>query len=67
MLTRELICPGERLLDAFAKVADVLVEATVSNAQQSRTLAKTPEQLIPRLMSGEICFAEIEKGLEAIA
>lgn len=65
--TFKLICPGERLLDAFARVAEPLVEATVSNAQQSRTLAQTRDLLLPKLMSGEICLAEAEKGLEAVA
>lgn len=65
--TFKLICPGERLLDAFAKVAEPLVEATVSNAQQSRTLARTRDLLLPKLMSGEIRFAEAEKGLEEVA
>ncbi len=65
--TFNLICPGERLLEAFAKVAEPLVDATVSNAQQSRTLAKMRDLLLPRLMSGEIRLADAEKGLEAVA
>ena len=65
--TFKLICPGEQLLDAFARIAEPLVEAIVSNAQQNRTLAKIRDLLLPRLMSGEIRLAEAEKRLEAVA
>ena len=64
--TFELVYPGERVLNAFAKIAEPLVEGTVSNALQVRTLAQTRDLLLPKLMSGEIRLTEAEKAVEAV-
>ena len=63
--TFELVYPGKRVLDAFAKAAEPLIEGSVSNALQSRTLAQTRDLLLPKLMSGEISLSEAEKMVEA--
>lgn len=61
----EIVVPSVELLDAFCHAAAenlVLVEA---NKAESRTLAKTRNLLLPRLMSGELRLAEAEQLVEA--
>ena len=52
--TFEILQPGQALLRAFASVAQPLLDRTVVNALQSRTLAQTRDLLLPKLISGEI-------------
>ena len=39
----------------------------IANAHESRTLARTRDLLLPKLMSGEIRFVEAEKANGAVA
>ena len=50
-----------------ATIVEPLLERTVTNVLESRTLAQTRDLLLPKLMSGEIRLAEAVKGLEAVA
>ena len=65
--TFKLTHPGDGVLGAFATIVEPLLERTVTNALESRTLAQTRDLLLPKLMSGEIRLAEAVKGLEAVA
>lgn len=57
--TFRLLHPGTELLSAFGEIARSLIDATVKNATESRTLAQTRDLLLPRLMSGELRVADI--------
>lgn len=59
--TFRLLHPGTELLSAFGEIAGSLIDATVKNATESRTLAQTRDLLLPRLMSGELRVAEAER------
>ena len=65
--TFKLTHPGDGVLGAFATIVEPLLERTVTNVLESRTLAQTRDLLLPKLMSGEIRLAEAVKGLEAVA
>lgn len=65
--TFELIFPGERVFKAFARVAEPLVEATVSNALQARVLVGLRDLLLPRLMSGKVDLTEAKRAVETAA
>ena len=65
--TFELIHPGEHVFQAFANVAEQILEGTVSNAMESRSLAQMRDLLLPKLISGEIRLREAEKAVEAVA
>jgi len=64
--TFRLLHPGTELLSAFGEIAGSLIDATVKNATESRTLAQTRDLLLPRLMSGELRLAEVERIAEAV-
>jgi type I restriction enzyme S subunit len=64
--TFQLLHPGNKLLEAFGSITQTLIEATVRNAIESRTLAQTRDLLLPRLMSGELRVADVDQGLEAV-
>ena len=60
-------CPPDGVLSVLSHTISPLVELTVENELEIRTLAQTRDLLLPKLMSGEIRLAEAEKGLEAVA
>ena len=60
-------CPPDGVLSVLSHTISPLVELTVENELEIRTLARTRDLLLPKLMSGEIRLAEAEKGLEAVA
>lgn len=64
--TFRLLHPGKSLLSAFGEIAEALIDATVKNATESRTLAQTHDLLLPRLMSGELRVAEAERIMEEV-
>jgi type I restriction enzyme S subunit len=65
--TFRLLHPGTELLSAFGEIAGSLIDATVKNATESRTLAQTRDLLLPRLMSGELRVAEAERLVGEVA
>jgi type I restriction enzyme S subunit len=50
----QLVHPSAPVLDAFHALADGLYRRVVTNEQQSRSLARTRDELLPRLLSGAI-------------
>ena len=60
-------CPPDSVLAVLGQTIGPLVDLTVENALETRTLAQTRDLLLPKLMSGEIRLAEAKKGLEAVA
>ena len=59
--------PPEQIARTFQSLAQPLIERVSTNIHESRTLSKTRDLLLPRLMSGEIRLAEAEKATEAVA
>lgn len=55
------IDPGLKLLQAFSRIAEPLVDQIVRNGQESRTLAEARDVLLPKLMSGQIRVSQAEK------
>ena len=58
---------GPEVSAAFEKVVGPLFKQVRLNAEHTRTLSLTRDLLLPKLMSGEICLAEAEKAMEAVA
>ena len=52
---------------ALAALVEPLVDGVIANAQESHTLAKTRDLLLPKLMSGEIRLRDAEEAVEAVA
>lgn len=52
---------------AMSEIIDPMFDRIIGNAYESRTLARTRDLLLPKLMSGEIRLAQAEKELEAVA
>ncbi len=63
----KVIQPIDGLLARFNRVAGPLFERWYANLVESRTLAALRDNLLPRLISGEIRVPETEKAVEAIA
>ena len=63
----EICLPGEQVTQAFQNLAQPLVEGVNANIHESRTLARTRDLLLPKLMSGEIGLRKAEKAMEAVA
>ena len=62
--TFRLLQPGQGPLKAFASIAQPLLDRTVANALESRSLAHTRDLLLPRLISGKIHLPEAELAME---
>ena len=65
--TFELIEPGKELLSAFGSIAEPLVNRTVANALECRTLFQTRDLLLQKLISGEMRIREAKKAVETVA
>ena len=64
----EITAPAdERLWKALGDVIDPVMDRMIANAHESRTLARTRDLLLPKLMSGEIRLAEAAKAIGAVA
>lgn len=50
----KLVCPSAPVLDAFNVLADGLYRRVVTNEQQARSLTRTRDELLPRLLSGTL-------------
>ena len=64
--TFEIRQPGQALLKAFARVAEALLDRTVGNALQSRTLGQTRDFLLPKLISGEVRVSDAGKIVQEL-
>ena len=54
-----LVKPPQRVLDLFAQLVEPLVRKKCDNLQQIRTLNKTRDRLLPKLMSGQLRITEL--------
>jgi type I restriction enzyme S subunit len=61
----QLVVPAPHIVDAFDKTVSPLFARIQTNAQQSRTLATLRDTLLPKLLSGELSLAGIEKEVVA--
>lgn len=59
------VCPSAPTVEGLGTVFKPLVERTVHNELENRTLAATRDLLLPKLMSGEIRLSEAEDLVEA--
>lgn len=64
--TFSIIYPGSGILNRFGTLVEPLVEKTVCNALESRSLAQTRDLLLPKLMSGEIRVRDAERAVEDV-
>lgn len=55
------------LVKAFGDVMDDLFSGIAHNERESRTLARTRDLLLPRLMSGELRVAQVERLVSEVA
>ena len=60
-------CPPDDVLPVLDQTVGPLVERTIKNELEARTLSQTRDLLLPKLMSGEIRLSEAEKAMEAVA
>ena len=63
----ETMCPPDDVLSILGQTVGPLVERTIKNDLEARTLAQTRDLLLPKLMSGEIRLREAEEAVEAVA
>ena len=64
VLDRSVLLPSRAELYAFSSEARNLLELSEGVAEQSRTLSKIRDTLLPKLMSGEIRVRDAEKQVE---
>ncbi len=64
--TFKLTHPGDFILEAFAELVEPLLCRTVSNALESRTLARVRDLLLPKLMSAEIRLPDADRAVKAV-
>lgn len=57
----EIVIPSDKVMSNFAKVANPIFEAMVKNIKQGKNLSILRDSLLPRLMSGKIRVAEVNK------
>ena len=62
-----IVFPGDEVLASFADLVSPIREKIEYAKAESRRLAQTRDLLLPKLMSGEIRLADVEKALEAVA
>ena len=65
--TFQILQLGPVILHTFGRIAEPLLDSTVVNSLESRTLSQTRDLLLPKLISGEIRLREAEKVVEAVA
>ena len=63
----EIVWPGDAIIGAFSEVLVSLMRKAEANERESRTLARTRDLLLPRLMSGELRVAEAEALASGVA
>ena len=60
-----LVLPTKDVVKAFAEVSEPIFRQMVSNERESRALATLRDTLLPKLPSGELSVAEVEKEVPA--
>jgi type I restriction enzyme S subunit len=55
------LCPPDSAIGQMSSIIAPLIDRTIRNELESRTLAQTRDLLLPRLMSGEIRATELEE------
>lgn len=60
-----MLVPTQVVLDAFGAIADPLVERIVAATKEMQTLAELRDTLLPKLISGELRFTEVERKVSA--
>ncbi|MED5493017.1 MAG: restriction endonuclease subunit S [Pseudomonadota bacterium] len=58
------LVPSAEILDAFARLAEPLLERLVENERQAQTLTQLRDTLLPRLISGQLRLPEAEALIE---
>lgn len=58
----EVAWPGSPLVDAFDAIVSAMRAKITQNDDESRTLARTRDLLLPRLMSGELRVANLQEA-----
>ena len=61
------VCPPDGTLAILGQTMNPLVDRTIENELESRSLAQTRDLLLPKLISGEIRLREAERVIEAVA
>ena len=61
------LCPPGEVLEKLGIVVAPLVDQSIHNELESRTLAQLRDTLLPKLISGELRIADAEKFLERVA
>jgi type I restriction enzyme S subunit len=64
--TYEFPLPPERLCGHFHRLVEPMFSKIAANNEEERTLIKTRDLFLPRLISGEICFRDAEKAAQAV-
>jgi type I restriction enzyme S subunit len=60
-----LALPDELIASCFNDIVQPMIETINSNVMESKTLTKTLELLLPRVVSGEVQISDVDKLLEA--
>jgi len=63
----KMVMPGERVARKFGELVTPLFEKARANTNESITLAKLRDLLLPKLLSGEIRVNQAEKLVEEVA
>jgi len=67
LLRREVLTGHLDMFAHFEAMVAPLLNRVLANRAESRTLARTRDLLLPRLMSGELRVAEADRMVEEIA
>ncbi|MCZ2135384.1 MAG: restriction endonuclease subunit S [Burkholderiales bacterium] len=62
-----LVMPSEDVLRAFARAVDPLQALVVMRDAEAALLAKTRDELLPRLLSGELPVDAVQRAVEEVA
>lgn len=62
----KVICPQSDLMNPMSDLINPIVEKTIGNRLESRTLTELRDRLLPKLMSGEIRVRDAEKAAEEV-
>jgi type I restriction enzyme S subunit len=60
--TEPIIIPPVEIAHQFAETVGTFIDMVFANGLESETLATTRDALLPRLMSGELSVAELQRG-----
>lgn len=60
-------CPPDHVITRLSEVMAPLLDRIIGNELESRTLARTRDLLLPRLMSGELRLPALQNGQEVMA